>query len=36
MFKHCHGPDNVFPLPLKALQKEYESDEEVDTVTTVH
>ncbi len=29
MFKHCHGPDNVFTIPLAALQKDYESEEEL-------
>jgi hypothetical protein len=30
MFKHCHGPDNVFTVPLAALKKDYLSDEEDD------
>jgi hypothetical protein len=30
MYKHCHGPDNVFTVPLAALQKYYESDDEAD------
>lgn len=31
MFKHCHGPDNVFTLPLAAMRKDYESDDEADS-----